>query len=137
MAYFDKAKMSNGTVVDVQDTKGRALADSKLDAAKTELNNTITTKVNKEAASRQEADSELETKINKIAEKLTGAILTNENPFINAAAVGMPTSGDVSAFLNQLMSENPGACIFIPAGTYQAANTISVTAPVFLCLGTI
>ena len=50
MAYFDKAKMSNGTVVDVQDTKGRALADSKLDAAKTELNNTITTKVNKEAA---------------------------------------------------------------------------------------
>lgn len=55
--YFDKAKMSNGTVVDVQDTKGRALADSKLDAAKTELNNTITTKVNKEAAARQEADT--------------------------------------------------------------------------------
>ena len=141
MAYFDKAKMSNGTVVDVQDTKGRALADSKLAAAKTELNNTITTKVNKEAAARQEADtairSDLTSEINNIAEKLTGAILTNENPFINAAAAGMPTSGDVSTFLNQLMSENPGACIFIPAGTYQAANTISVTAPVFVCLGTI
>lgn len=144
MAYFDKAKMSNGTVVDVQDTKGRALADSKLDAAKTELNNTITTlnntittKVNKEAAARADADSELETEINNIAEKLTGTILTNENTFINAAAAGMPTSGDVSTFLNQLMSENPGACIFIPAGTYKAANTISVTAPVFVCLGTI
>lgn len=140
MAYFDKAKMSNGTVVDVQDTKGRALADSKLDAAKTELNNTITTIRNdltSESNARADADSELETKINKIAEKLTGAILTNENTFINAAAAGMPASGDVSTFLNQLMSENPGACIFIPAGTYQAANTISVTAPVFVCLGTI
>ena len=140
MAYFDKAKMSNGTVVDVQDTKGRALADSKLDAAKTELNNTITTIRNdltSESNARADADSELETKINNIAEKLTGAILTNENTFINAAAAGMPASGDVSTFLNQLMSENPGACIFIPAGTYQAANTISVTAPVFVCLGTI
>ena len=137
MAYFDKAKMSNGTVVDVQDTKGRALADSKLNTAKTELNNTITTKVNKEAASRADADSKLETEINNIAEKLTGTILTNENTFINAAAAGMPASGDVSTFLNQLMSENPGACIFIPDGTYKAANTISVTAPVFVCLGTI
>ena len=57
MAYFDKAKMSNGTVVDVQDTKGRALADKNLSAAKTELNQTITTKVNEEAAARQEADT--------------------------------------------------------------------------------
>lgn len=148
MAYFDKAKMSNGTVVDVQDTKGRALADSNLNAAKTELNQTITTKVNQEAAARQEADTaeqtareqkdtQLSQQIADISEKLTGAILTNENTFINAAAAGMPASGDVSTFLNQLMSENPGACIFIPDGTYQAANTISVTAPVFVCLGTI
>ena len=63
MAYFDKAKMSNGVVVDVQDTKGRALADTNLDAAKTELNNTITTKVNEEAAARQEADTALRSAI--------------------------------------------------------------------------
>ena len=140
MAYFDKAKMSNGTVVDVQDTKGRALADSKVNkeaASRQEADTAIRNDLTSESNARADADSELETKINSIAEKLTGAILTNENPFINAAAAGMPANGDVSTFLNQLMSENPGACIFIPAGTYKAANTISVTAPVFVCLGTI
>ena len=93
--------------------------------------------ISTETTAREQADTQLSQQISDISEKLTGAILTNENTFINAAAAGMPDSGDVSTFLNQLMSENPGACIFIPAGTYQAANTISVTAPVFVCLGTI
>lgn len=63
MAYFDKQKMSDGTVVDVHDTEGRAIADANLSAAKIELNNTITTKVNKETTARENADSALDEKI--------------------------------------------------------------------------
>lgn len=59
MAYFDKAKMSNGTVVDVQDTKGRALAQTNLDTAVETLSKTITSKVDAEAKTRSEADTAL------------------------------------------------------------------------------
>ena len=78
MAYFDKAKMSNGTVVDVQDTKGRALADTNLEAAKTELNNTITTKVNEEAAARQEADTAIRSALTQESTAIRSA-LTQES----------------------------------------------------------
>lgn len=63
MAYFDKQKMSDGTVVDVHDTEGRAIADANLSAAKIELNNTITTKVNKETTAREQADTKLQENI--------------------------------------------------------------------------
>lgn len=94
-------------------------------------------KINIDEDSYNVKDTTARQQIASISEKLTGGFLTNENTFINAAAAGMPASGDVSAFLNKLMSEHPDACIFIPAGNYQAVNTITVTAPVFLCLGTI
>ena len=125
MAYFDKAKMSNGTVVDVQDTKGRALADSKLDAAKTELNNAITTKVNKEADARQkadtairsdltsesnaraDADSALEMKINNIAET-----------YVNVKKYGAKGDGitDDTDSVNRAL--NNSGCVYFPKGTY-------------------
>lgn len=117
MADFDKIGI-NGTYYNVKDSAAQQ-------------------QISKETKAREAADTALGQQISDISEKLTGAILTNENTFINAAAAGMPSTGDVSAFLNQLMTENPGACIFIPAGTYQAANTINVTAPVFVCLGSI
>ena len=135
MAYFDKAKMSNGTVVDVQDTKGRALADTNLDAAKTELNQTITTKVNEEAAARQEADtairsaltaesnaradadSKLEAKINNIAET-----------YINVKKYGAKGDGSTvdSVAIARCVSENAGKCIYFPSGTYMINTPITI-----------
>ena len=135
MAYFDKAKMSNGTVVDVQDTKGRALADSKLDAAKTELNNTITTKVNKEAAARQEADtairndltsesnaradadSALEMKINNIAET-----------YVNVKKYGAKGDGVTvdSVAIARCLQQNAGKQIYFPSGTYMINTPINI-----------
>lgn len=135
MAYFDKAKMSNGTVVDVQDTKGRALADSNLDAAKTELNQTITTKVNEEAAARQEADtairsaltaesntradadSKLETKIDNIAET-----------YINVKKYGAKGDGVTvdSVAIASCLRDNAGKCIYFPSGTYMINTPITI-----------
>ena len=141
MADFDKIKI-NGVPYNVKDTatsqavaqqgqlitqQGQAIAQQGQTIA--QQGQTIT--------QQGQQIEQLGQQIADISEKLTGAILTNDNTFINAIAAGMPASGDVSAFLNNLMEENPGACIFIPAGTYQATNTISVTAPVFVCLGTI
>lgn len=135
MAYFDKAKMSNGTVVDVQDTKGRAQAQSNLNAAKTELNKTITTKVNEEAAARQEADtaiksaltqesntradadSKLEAKINNIAET-----------YINVKKYGAKGDGVTvdSVAIARCVSENAGKCIYFPSGTYMINTPITI-----------
>ena len=141
MADFDKIKI-NGVPYNVKDTAtAQAVAKVASELAKT--NSTVQQQGNQIIQQGQQITQQGQQitqqgrQIADISEKLTGAILTNDNTFINAAAAGMPASGDVSAFLNQLMTENPGACIFIPAGTYQAANTITVTAPVFVCLGII
>ena len=142
MAYFDKAKMSNGTVVDVQDTKGRALADTKLDAAKTELNQTITTKVNEEAAARQEADtsirsaltqestaradadSELEAKINNIAET-----------YVNVKKYGAKGDGitDDTAAIKAMYADV--GYIVLGKGTFRVTDTIAVTGGCILGFG--
>lgn len=79
MAYFDKQKMSDGTVVDVHDTEGRAIADANLSAAKIELNNTITTKVNKETTARENADSALQDADTALQNAITAEQLAREN----------------------------------------------------------
>lgn len=133
MAYFDKQKMSDGTIVDVHDTEGRALADAKLSAAKIELNNTIVTKVNEESAARQEADtairsalaaesntradadSELETKINNIAETYVSVK--------KYGAKGDGTTDDTDSINSAL---NNSGCVYFPKGTYI------ISAPILL-----
>lgn len=122
MDYFDKQEMSDGTVVKVQDTDGRALADKNLSAAKTELNQTITDKVNEEAAARQEADtairsaltqesnaradadSKLETKINDTQTQIDNVKkLVQDKYYIFQGDSYAGENGEWTALLPQIM----------------------------------
>lgn len=96
MAYFDKQKMSDGTVVDVHDTEGRAIADANLSAAKIELNNTITTKVNKETTAREQADTKLQENISAEQSARENADIALQN---NINALWKPVSFNSVVFI--------------------------------------
>lgn len=127
MAYFDKAKMSNGTVVDVQDTKGRALAKTNLDAAVSTLNSTITSKVNDEKAAREKADTAIRSALTaesnaraeedaKLSDQITKALAAQYYANVkDFGAKGDGVTDDTPAIQNAL---NDGRPIVFPAGHY-------------------